>query len=66
MYNSLSIYANSSVLASYYTILTLTIVALVIEIINIRYMLTNIMRGFCHSTIGSWWLVNFSITPCIG
>ena len=68
MYNSLSIYANSSALASYYTILTLTIVAWVIEIISIRYMLPNIMAicRFCNNNIGSWWLVNFAITLCIG
>ena len=50
-------------LAPFYTILSLTILGWIIELIGIRWTLPNLLHvcAFAHAAIGSWWLVNFVI-----
>lgn len=47
----------------FYTLLGFTVVAWAIEIASIKFVLPNVLHfcGFCHSAIGSWWLVNLFI-----
>jgi hypothetical protein len=53
----------SSVSAPFYTLLSFTIVAWVLEMIAMKAMMPNLlsMCAFGHSSVGSWWLVNFGI-----
>lgn len=52
----------------FYTLLGFTAVAWAIEIASIHLVLPNVLHicGFCHSAIGSWWLVNFCIIFLVG
>lgn len=52
-----------SVSAPFYTLLGFTIVAWVLEMIAMKAMMPNLlsMCAFGHSSVGSWWLVNFGI-----
>jgi hypothetical protein len=53
---------------SYYTLLGITLGFWLLELASIYYMLPNVLAfcAFCHSAVGSWWLVNFVIMMCIG
>jgi hypothetical protein len=58
----------SNVSAPFYTLLTFTIVAWVLEMIAMKMMMPNLlsMCAFGHSSVGSWWLVNFGILMFAG
>ena len=53
----------SNVSAPFYTLLTFTLVAWVLEMVAMKMMMPNLlsMCAFGHSSVGSWWLVNFGI-----
>ena len=53
----------SSVTAPFYTLLSFTIVAWILEMVAMKMMMPNLlsMCAFGHSSVGSWWLVNFGI-----
>jgi hypothetical protein len=50
-------------LSPVYTLFGLTVIAWFLELISIKFHLPNLLGfcAFCHSAIGSWWLVNFVI-----
>ena len=68
VFNIMYMNVNASVMSSYYAILGFTIGFWILELVSIYYILPNVMAfcGFCHSAIGSWWLVNFFILLFVG
>jgi hypothetical protein len=52
-----------SISAPFYTVLTFTILAWILELVGIRWKLPNLLHicAFGHSAVGSWWLVNLFI-----
>lgn len=58
------LYMYGNIVGPYYTIVGFTVLAWCIELASIYWVLPNLMAvcAFCHSAIGSWWLVNFFIT----
>lgn len=57
------VYVQNNASAPFYTILGFTIFAWLLELIGMKWTLPNLLGicAFCHSAIGSWWLVNFII-----
>lgn len=61
-------FVKNTITAPYYTLLSLTILAWIIELAGIRWNLPNLLGicAFCHAAVGSWWLVNFVIIGLAG
>ena len=65
---TLIISMTSAGMSSYFTVLGVTTTFWILELASIYYVMPNMLAfcAFCHSAIGSWWLVNFFIVMCIG
>lgn len=57
------VYIENSVSGPFYTLLSFTILAWILELIGIKWVLPNLLNicAFCHAAVGSWWLVNLII-----
>ena len=62
------IYVQQNASAPFYTVLGFTTFAWILELVAIKMMLPNILGicAFCHSAIGSWWLVNLVVLFFVG
>jgi hypothetical protein len=63
-----SMAVRSTVSGPFFTLLTFTILAWIVELVGIRWKLPNLLNicAFGHAAVGSWWLVNLVILSFAG
>jgi hypothetical protein len=63
-----SMSVRSTVSGPFFTLLTFTILAWIVELVGIRWKLPNLLNicAFGHAAVGSWWIVNLVILSFTG